>query len=107
VSCISQPSPLGKPGGINCSVNNLHKSKDVVFAINSPVAVCLKEIAMLKTEADRVLRSIIEETGAQFTEEQIACLVLAILKIVGRTMEEAFASYNYRKPGSRPSFFTE
>lgn len=47
---------------------------------------------MLKSEAERMLRRCIEETKAEFTEEQIQCLILAFLKITDRMIEEGFAN---------------
>jgi hypothetical protein len=52
---------------------------------------------MLKSEAERVIRQTIEETDAQFTEEQIQALCIIINKIAIRTVEEAFA--NWRPSG--------
>jgi hypothetical protein len=52
---------------------------------------------MLKSEAERVIRQTIEETDAQFTEEQIEALCIIINKIAIRTVEEAFA--NWRPSG--------
>jgi hypothetical protein len=52
---------------------------------------------MLKSEAERVIRQSIEETDAQFTEEQIEALCIIINKIAIRTVEEAFA--NWRPSG--------
>lgn len=51
---------------------------------------------MLKSEAEHVIRQAIEETDAQFTEEQIQALCILINKIALRTVEEAFA--NWRPP---------
>jgi len=61
---------------------------------------------MLKSEIDRMLRRCIEETKAEFSEEQIECLVLAMNKICGRIVEEALSSY---RPGTsgRPGFFAD
>lgn len=47
---------------------------------------------MLRSEAETVLRRCMEESKAQFTEEQVQCLVAAFLKIGGRMVEEALAS---------------
>lgn len=62
---------------------------------------------MLKSEAETMVRRAIENTGGQFTEEQIHALAQMVMKIAGRIVEEAFASYKPGVPGSRPSFFTE
>lgn len=47
---------------------------------------------MLRSETERMLRRCIEETNAQFTEEQIQCLVVAFIKITERMIEEGFAN---------------
>jgi hypothetical protein len=47
---------------------------------------------MLKSEAEHFVRRSIEETGAQFTEEQVQALAYMITKIAARMMEEAVAS---------------
>lgn len=59
---------------------------------------------MLKSEAERLIRRTIEETGATFTEEQIQALCVIVTKIAATTVEEAFASW---RPGSggKPNFF--
>ena len=62
---------------------------------------------MLKTDAEHILRRLIDETDAQFSEEQINCLVRFVKKFTERTIEEALNTYTPGKLGSRPSFFTE
>jgi hypothetical protein len=59
---------------------------------------------MYKSDADRIIRRVIEETGAAFTEEQIQALAKIVTKIASQVVEEAFASF---KPGSsgKPGFF--
>ncbi len=59
---------------------------------------------MLKSEAERVVRRAMEETGAQFTEEQIAAICFLVTKIASTTVEEALAQW---RPGSggKPQFF--
>jgi hypothetical protein len=52
---------------------------------------------MLKSEAERVIRRALEETHAQFTEEQIAALCLILTKICDQSIEEALA--NWRPSG--------
>jgi hypothetical protein len=47
---------------------------------------------MYKTEAERVIKQAIKETGAQFTEEQIKALSVITTKIADRIVEEALAS---------------
>ena len=61
---------------------------------------------MYKSEAERVIRKALEETGAAFTEEQVQALSKIITKIASQIVEEAFASY---RPGSsgKPSFFSQ
>ncbi|MBX9571105.1 MAG: hypothetical protein K2X77_19570 [Candidatus Obscuribacterales bacterium] len=61
---------------------------------------------MLKSEMDRMFRRCIEETKAEFTEEQIQCIILAMNKICGRMVEEALASF---RPGSggRSGYFAD
>jgi hypothetical protein len=48
---------------------------------------------MLKTEAERLIRRTLEETNAQFSEEQIQALCLIVTKISASTVEEALASW--------------
>jgi len=62
---------------------------------------------MMKSEAEGMLRRALEENEAQLTEQQIAALSQAILKICGRVIEEALSSWRPGVPGSKPSFFTE
>lgn len=56
---------------------------------------------MLRSEAETVMRRCMEDTKAEFTEEQIQCLVTAILKIGGRMVEEALASSSRGSQGGR------
>ena len=42
----------------------------------------------------------------EFSDEQIQALSLAMMKIAGRLVEEAIASWR-PKPNSRPNFFTD
>lgn len=58
---------------------------------------------MLKGEAERVIRRALEETNAEFTEEQIQALCQIITKICNTTVEEALASWSPR--GGKPNFF--
>ena len=62
---------------------------------------------MLKSEAEQIVRRAMEETEAEFTDEQIRCLGMALLKIAGRIVEEAMASYRPGVPGSRPSYYQD
>ena len=61
---------------------------------------------MLKGDAERIVRRAMEETGAEFTEEQIQALSIVCMKIAGRLVEEMAASWKPR-PGSKPTFFTD
>lgn len=60
---------------------------------------------MLKSDAERQVRKAIEESGAEFTEEQIKALSIMILKIASTIVEEAFASWRPGTGGGRPQFF--
>lgn len=60
---------------------------------------------MLKSEAERVVRRAIEETKAEFTEEQIHALCQMMIKIASTTVEEALASW--RPSGGRSNFFAD
>lgn len=44
---------------------------------------------MLKTETEQLFRRVMQETNAQFTDEQVSCIVQAMLKICARITEEA------------------
>jgi hypothetical protein len=59
---------------------------------------------MLKSEAERVVRRALEETGAQFTEEQIQALCHICTKIASTIVEEAFANSSTGK--QRGQFFS-
>jgi hypothetical protein len=59
---------------------------------------------MLKSEAERVIRRAMEETKAEFTEEQIQALCQIITKIASTTVEEALSSW---KPGGKSGFFAD
>ncbi|HEY9772632.1 MAG TPA: hypothetical protein V6C81_02360 [Planktothrix sp.] len=48
---------------------------------------------MLKSEAERVVRRALEETNAQFTEEQIQALCQLVSKIALITVEESLAAW--------------
>lgn len=61
---------------------------------------------MLKSQAEQMIRRAMEETGAQFTDEQVQALATVIMRIAGRLVEEAVASWR-PKPGSRPTFFSD
>ena len=59
---------------------------------------------MLKSEAERAVRKAMEDTGAEFTDEQVEALSQLCLKIAPTVVEEAFANW---RPGSggKPTFF--
>ncbi|MBX9878178.1 MAG: hypothetical protein K2Y22_06925 [Candidatus Obscuribacterales bacterium] len=61
---------------------------------------------MLKSEAEQMVQRAVEETGATFTPEQTEALAIAILKIAGRLMEEALATFKPGVPGSKPNFYS-
>lgn len=61
---------------------------------------------MLKSDAEVIVRRALEDTGAQFTEEQIKALALMTVRIAGRLVEEMAASWRSR-PGSKPAFFSD
>jgi len=60
---------------------------------------------MLKSETEHMIRRCMEETKAQFTEEQIQFLAIAMNKICQRIVEEALSSSNNNRPGGRSGFF--
>lgn len=47
---------------------------------------------MLKSEVERVVRTVIEETKAEFTEEQIEALSQMLLRVTATQIEEGFAN---------------
>ncbi|MDZ4833497.1 MAG: hypothetical protein SGJ27_06930 [Candidatus Melainabacteria bacterium] len=57
---------------------------------------------MLKSEAERVIRKALEESDAQFTDEQITALSLIMIRITATTIEEAFANWKGSGGGGRP-----
>jgi len=60
---------------------------------------------MFKSDAERVIRRTIEETGAEFTDEQIDALCTITTKIASLVVEEAFSNW---RPGTagKPGFFS-
>jgi len=62
---------------------------------------------MLKSEAEHFVRRAMEDTGAQFTEEQVLAISQAIMKITGRMVEEAVSTIRPGKQGGKPSFFAD
>jgi hypothetical protein len=61
---------------------------------------------MLKSEAELMVRRVAEETGVEFSDEQVSALALIVLKIAGRMLEEALSTFQSNKPGNKPQFFT-
>jgi hypothetical protein len=59
---------------------------------------------MFHSEAEQIVRSALEETGATLTEEQIQAICLIVTKIAARTVEEAFANWRPSGGGS-PKFY--
>lgn len=59
---------------------------------------------MYKSEAERIIRKAIEETGATFTDEQIEALSKMITKIVSQSVEEAFATFKSSSPNKPGSY---
>lgn len=57
---------------------------------------------MLKSEATRVIKNIIEETGAQFTDEQVEAITQMFLRITQTTIDESLANYRPSSGGGRP-----
>jgi hypothetical protein len=62
---------------------------------------------MFKTEAEHIIKRALEQTKAEFTDEQIKALSIITIKIAARVVEEAFSSSS-SKPGAqgKPNFFT-
>jgi hypothetical protein len=60
---------------------------------------------MYKSEAERVVRRAIEETGAEFTEEQIQAISVITTKVAAAVVEEALSQWR-PSSGSRPQFFS-
>ena len=58
---------------------------------------------MFKSEAERIIRKTMEETGAKFTEEQIQALSKIIPKMAALIVEEAFSSRGTNSSG-KPGF---
>lgn len=64
---------------------------------------------MLKSEAEHFVRRGMEETGAQFTEEQIQALSYMVMKIAGRMVEEAMSTIRPSQggQGGKPHFYAD
>jgi ribosomal protein S7 len=60
---------------------------------------------MLKSEAERIVRRALEDTSAQFTQEQIDALCIMSVKIATTIVEEAIASL--RQGSGRKGFFSD
>ena len=56
---------------------------------------------MLKSEVERVVRTVNEETNAEFSEAQIEALSQILLKITSVQIEEAFANNRNSGGGGR------
>jgi hypothetical protein len=52
---------------------------------------------MYRSEAEHIIRRTIEETGAQFTEEQIQAISIITTKVATTIVEEALSNW---RPGS-------
>lgn len=52
---------------------------------------------MYKSDAERMVRRAIEETGAEFTEEQIQAISIITAKVAAAVVEEALSQW---RPGS-------
>lgn len=61
---------------------------------------------MLKSEAEKLFRRQMEETKAEFSDQQVECIVQSMMKICGRMVEEAMAS-NRSSGGKRPGYFAD
>lgn len=59
---------------------------------------------MLKSETEQMIRRCMQETKAEFTEEQVQFLAIAINRICERIVEEAIASSSSNKQGGRGRF---
>lgn len=76
---------------------------------------------MLKGEAENMVRRAIEDLQGEmasqqgdaaqaapvFTDAQVQVLASVCMRICGRMIEEALASWRPGVPGSKPSFFTD
>ncbi len=57
---------------------------------------------MLKSEATRIIKNIVEDTGATFTEEQLEAITQMFLRITQTTVDEALANYRPSSGGRGP-----
>jgi hypothetical protein len=87
---------------------------------------------MLKSEAENMVRRVIEELGRDpyyeqqsnqdpaapaaapqapaapvFNDQQVEALAQIVMKISGRMIEESLSSWRPGVPGSKPNFFTD
>ena len=89
--------------------HKIRRQDHMSSAIRAKLIVCLAYAAqwsdeMLKSEAERLIRRSLEETNAQFTEEQIQALCIIVTKIAATTVEEALASWR-PSSGGNPKFY--
>lgn len=65
---------------------------------------------MFVSEAEHMIRRALEETKAEFTDEQVQALAMAMTKICSRVIEEALASWRPSAsggPSGKPTFFAD
>jgi len=48
---------------------------------------------MLKSEASRIIKNIVDDTGAVFTDEQLEAITQMFLRLTQTTVDEALANY--------------
>jgi len=58
---------------------------------------------MYKSEAERIIRRVMEETKAEFTEEQVQASLIAT-KVAAAVVEEALSQWRPAS-GSKPGYF--
>jgi hypothetical protein len=59
---------------------------------------------MYRSEAELVIRRAIEETGAEFTEEQIQAISVITTKVAAAVVEEALSQWR-PSSGSKPRYY--
>ena len=59
---------------------------------------------MYRSEAELIVRRAIEETGAEFTEEQIQVISIVATKVATTIVEEALSQWR-PTGGSKPRYF--
>ncbi len=57
---------------------------------------------MLKSEATRIIKNIVEDTNAKFTDEQIEALTQMFLRITQTTVDESLANFRPSSGGRGP-----